>query len=114
VRAAAGLSVSIGAKAILGLTKSGYTGFRLSSHRPKTNIFIFTDNKKILNTMNLVWGVRGFYYDRREKMEETLKDLENMLIDKGFLHKGDSVVYTGSQPHHWESRTNMIKVDVIS
>ncbi|WP_339791972.1 pyruvate kinase [uncultured Imperialibacter sp.] len=113
VRAAARLSANIDAKAILGMTKSGYTGFRLSSHRPKANIFIFTDDRKILNTMNLVWGIRGFYYNQRVGSEETLKHLEDILIDKGFLHKGDTVVYTGSQPHHWENRTNMMKVDVI-
>lgn len=113
VRAAARLSANIDAKAILGMTKSGYTGFRLSSHRPKANIFIFTDDKRILNTMNLVWGIRGFYYAERKGSEETLKHLEEILMDKGLLHKGDAVVFTSSQPHHWENRTNMVQVDVI-
>lgn len=113
VRAAARLSANIDAKAILGMTKSGYTGFRLSSHRPKANIFIFTDDKKMLNSMNLVWGIRGFFYDKRKPVEATLKDLEEMLIEKGFLRKGDAVVFTASLPQHWENRTNMIQIDVI-
>lgn len=113
VRAAARLSANIDAKAILGMTKSGYTGFRLSSHRPKANIFIFTDDKKILNTMNLVWGIRGFYYNKREGVEVTLKHLEDILVEKGFLRKGEAVVFTASMPQHWENRTNMIQIDVI-
>ena len=45
VRTACQLSRQIKAKAIVGMTKSGYTGFRLSCHRPQANIFIFTANK---------------------------------------------------------------------
>jgi len=32
------------AAAIITMTHSGYTAFRVSSHRPDTNILIFTDN----------------------------------------------------------------------
>ena len=47
------------AKAIISMTNSGYTAFKLSSHRPKAHIFIFTDNLHLLTTLSLVWGVRG-------------------------------------------------------
>ena len=60
VRMAAGMPI----KAIVTMTHSGYTAFKISSMRPKAHIYAFTSNKKILNMLNLVWGVRGEYYDK--------------------------------------------------
>ena len=113
VRAACQLSREIDAKAIVGMTKSGYTGFRLSCHRPKANIFIFTANRPLLNVINLYWGLRGYYYDGTESTDETFDDLEKVLVEKGHLQKGDVYVSTASMPLHWEDRTNMLKVQVV-
>ena len=46
----------IGAVGIVGLTVSGYTAFKMSSFRPQSRIFIFSDQRHILNTLNLLWG----------------------------------------------------------
>ena len=113
VRAACQLSREIKANAIVGMTKSGYTGFRLSCHRPQANIFIFTANRQLLNIINLYWGLRGYYYDGTQSTDETFADLEKILIDKGHLRAGDTYVSTASMPLHWEDRTNMLKVQVV-
>ena len=113
VRAACQLSREIDADAIVGMTKSGYTGFRLSCHRPKANIFIFTANKSLLNIINLYWGLRGYYYDGTQSTDETFADLEKILTEKGHLRSGDTYISTASMPLHWEDRTNMMKVQVV-
>ena len=113
VRAACQLSREIDARAIVGMTKSGYTGFRLSCHRPKANIFIFTADKELLNIINLYWGLRGYYYDGTQSTDETFADLEKVLVEKGHLQAGDVYVSTASMPLHWEDRTNMLKVQVV-
>ena len=113
VRAACQLSREIDARAIVGMTKSGYTGFRLSCHRPKANIFIFTADKGLLNIINLYWGLRGYYYDGTQSTDETFADLEKVLVEKGHLQAGDVYVSTASMPLHWEDRTNMLKVQVV-
>ena len=113
VRAACQLSREIKAKAIVGMTKSGYTGFRLSCHRPKAHIFIFTASKSLLNIINLYWGLRGYYYDGTQSTDETFADLEKILVEKGHLRAGDTYVSTASMPLHWEDRTNMLKVQVV-
>jgi pyruvate kinase len=107
------LSKQIDARAIIGMTKSGYTGFRLSGHRPKADIFIFTSNHKLLQMINLYWGLRGIYYDKMGSTDETFADLEHILREKGYLHKGDVVINTASMPLHWEDRTNMLKVQIV-
>lgn len=107
------LSNEINAKAIVGMTKSGYTGFRLSGNRPRANIFIFTADKSLLNVINLCWGLRGFYYDKMKSTDETFADLEHILREKGHLHAGDVYVNTTSMPLHWEDRTNMLKIQIV-
>lgn len=49
------------------MTQSGYTGFMLSSYRPKVPLYIFTKDKHLINQMSLGWGIRSFFYDDDEK-----------------------------------------------
>ena len=52
------------AKAIISMTHTGHNAIMLSRCRPNANIYAFTSNKPVLNLLNLVWGVRAFYYDK--------------------------------------------------
>ena len=106
------LSKQIYAKAIVGMTTSGYTAFRVSSHRPKANIFIFTSNRALLTSMNLIWGVRGFYYDAMVSTDDTFADIERILKEKGHIKKDDVFISTASMPIHAKYRTNMLKVNI--
>lgn len=107
------LAEKIAAKAIVAMTSSGYTAFEISSHRPKSNVYIFTGNTSLLNTLSLVWGVTGFYYDGYESTDVTIKDVNNALLEKGLINKGDFVVNTASIPIEEKGKTNMIKVAAI-
>ncbi len=107
------LSQETGAKAIIGMTKSGYTGFRLSGHRPRASIYIFTSDKSILTKLGLYWGLRGFYYDKMNSVDETFEDAEKFLRKLGLLVSGDVFINTASMPLHWENRTNMLKIKVV-
>ena len=98
------------AAAIVGMTKSGYTAFRLASHRPKANIFIFTDYKPVLKILNLVWGVRGYYYDKMESTDNTFSDIKEILKTKGHVANGDVIINTASMPIEAKLRTNVVKL----
>ncbi|MGB3076917.1 MAG: pyruvate kinase alpha/beta domain-containing protein, partial [Chitinophagales bacterium] len=103
----------LNAKAIVSMTHSGYTAFQLTSFRPKAPVFIFTDNKQLLNTLNLLWGVKCFYYNKFATTDETIHDVNSILHNLGFVEKGDLVINTASMPLHTRSRTNTIKVSRI-
>ncbi|MBN8702030.1 MAG: pyruvate kinase [Bacteroidetes bacterium] len=103
-----------GVKAIISMTNSGYTAFKLSSHRPKANIFIFTDNKSLLTSLSLVWGVRGFYYNKYESTDKTIADLKNFLKDEGYVNVDDLIINIASMPMKDRGRTNMLKLSYIS
>lgn len=110
---AAKTAEEINAKAIVGMTSSGYTAFKVSSYRPKREIFIFSDRMHMLATLNLVWGVRCFYYDRFTTTDDTINDVNDTLKAAGKVKPGDVVVNTGSMPLHRRHRTNMLKVTII-
>ncbi len=101
------------AQAIISMTNSGYTAFKLSSHRPKAHIFIFTDNESLLTTLSLIWGIRGFYYNKYESTDETINDLKKFIKDEGFVKDDDLVINIASMPMKEKGRTNMMKLSYI-
>lgn len=105
----------VGAKAIIGMTSSGYTAFKVSSYRPKLGmgIFIFSDRMHMLATLNLVWGVRCYYYDRFTTTDETIADVTEILLKAGRISEGDIVINTGSMPIRKRHRTNMLKITLV-
>ena len=104
----------VGVTAISTMTNSGYTAFKLSSHRPKANIFTFTDNPSLLTTLSLVWGVYGFYYDKYESTDVTIHDIQDILCQEGHVKKGDFVINIASTPIKDRGRANMIKLSLVS
>lgn len=110
---AAKIADQIGASAILTMTFSGYTGFRISSHRPQSNIVVFTANRSILNMVSLVWGVRGFYYDKMESTDATFDDIKRIVIENGLVNKGDMILKIASMPIENKGTTNMLKISTI-
>ena len=107
------LSRNVKAAAIVGITYSGFTGFRLSSHRPSANIFVFTKNKKLITQLSLVWGVRAFYYDEQISTDATFQDIEQQLKSENHVKEGDIIINTASMPLKSQGKTNMLKIHVV-
>jgi pyruvate kinase len=103
----------VNADAVIGMTKSGYTGFVLSSYRPKSPLFIFSKEKSLINQLSLSWGVRAFYYTEEESLDSIIEDQITILKDKGFLKPGYTVVNTGSTPVHLHVPTNILKISKV-
>jgi len=101
------------AKAIITVTYSGFNTIKTSSFRPNAFIYAFTNNHTILNTLSLVWGVRGFYYDRGTTTDQTIRETKEILKDGNFLKKGDLVVNLASMPAQEKGMTNMMKISKI-
>jgi pyruvate kinase len=113
VLAACKLAKDVGAKAIVGMTQSGYTAFKSSSYRPNANIFVFTSNESLLNKVNLVWGSQGYLYNKTNSTDETMADVESVLKANGHVKSGDIIVVLASMPIQEKSRTNTIKINVV-
>lgn len=107
------LSHDVQADALIGMTQSGYTAFALSSYRPKTPLYIFTKEKTLVNQLSLSWGVRAFYYDEEDSLDDIVFDQIGILKERGFLKTGDVVVNTGSTPVHLHLPTNTLKITKV-
>ena len=107
------LAENTNADALIGMTQTGYTGFMLSSYRPKSQLFIFTKEPSLVNQLCLSWGVRAFYYNEEESLDEIIADQIKILKERGFIANGEVVVNTGSTPIDLHLPTNTIKVTVV-
>jgi pyruvate kinase len=107
------LAKQTSAVGIVSMTLSGYTAFEISSHRPQAPIFIFTSNKTLLNTLSLIWGVRGFYYDKFESTDNTITEVNDFLKKNKLIKKGDVIINTAAIPMEVKGKTNMLKITVI-
>ncbi|KEQ29824.1 pyruvate kinase [Pedobacter antarcticus] len=107
------LAKQTSAVGIVSMTVSGYTAFEISSHRPEALTYIFTNNLQLLNTLSLVWGVRAFYYDKFESTDETILDVNELLVKMKLVKKGDVLINTAAVPMEKQGKTNMVKVTVL-
>lgn len=107
------LAEDVNAEAIIGMTQSGYTGFMLSSYRPKAPVYVFTKKRELVNQLSLSWGVRAFFYNEEESLDEIFQDQIDILKLRHFLKKGDVVVSTGSTPVQQHLPTNVLKIATV-
>jgi len=107
------LAQDVQADALIGMTQSGYTGFMLSSFRPRSLLYIFSKQKSLINQLSLSWGVRAFFYDEEESLDDIIFDQINILKERGFLKQGDLVVNTGSTPVKLHMPTNVLKITKV-
>ena len=107
------LAKRVQAKAIITMTHSGYTAFKISSQRPKSSIFVFSKNKKLLSSLSLVWGVQTFYYDKMVSTDDTISDITLFLKTNGLVEFGDLIINTASMPISEGGKTNMLKLGQV-
>ena len=110
---AAHLANDIDAKAICTLTNSGYTAYQISAWRPKAHVLVFTSNKKILNQLNLLWGVRTFYYDNLNSTDKTIEEINKIALGKECVEKEDMLINLTSMPIKVKGMVNTLRVSVV-
>jgi pyruvate kinase len=107
---AALMANSINAEVITTLTASGYTAFQISSWRPKSNILAFSSNRRILAMLNLLWGVKGVYYDKFVSTDQTIEDINNLAHEHGYLENGDYAINITSMPVKERGMANTMRI----
>jgi len=100
----------IKAKAICTLTNSGYTAFQISAWRPQAHILVFTSNRRILTQLNLLWGVKSYYYDKFVSTDDTVTDVNEIAREKGYVEKGDFLINLAAMPVTDKGMVNTLRV----
>ena len=107
------LSQRVSSDAIITMSYSGYTAYKIASQRPKAPIYVFTSNTQILTQLSLIWGVKGFYYDKRISTDHSIADIKFILKQKGLLNTGDLVINITSIPIEENGKSNMLKLSEV-
>lgn len=110
---AAKMADEIKANVITTMTASGYTAFQISAWRPDAHILTFTNNRRILTQLSLLWGVKAFYYDKSESTDETIDDVNKFAQEKGFVSKGDYLINLVSMPVIEKGMVNTLRVSEV-
>ena len=110
---AANMANEINARGITTLTNSGYTAFQISAWRPKAHILAFSSNKRIISQLNLLWGVRAFYYDKFVSTDQTVVDVNKIALEKGYLEDGDMVISLAAMPIQQKGMVNTMRVTEV-
>ena len=110
---AAKMSNEIKAKAISTLTNSGYTAYQISAWRPNAHILVFSSNKKILTQLNLLWGVKAFYFNNFKSTDKTVEEINEIALNMGYIQKKDLMINLTSMPVKNKGMVNTLRVSVI-
>ena len=110
---AAHIANDIEAKAICTLTNSGYTAFQISSWRPSAHVLVFTSNTRILNRLNLLWGVKTFYYNNLNSTDKTVEEINELALKQGYVEREDMVVNLTAMPIQTKGMVNTLRVSTI-
>jgi pyruvate kinase len=110
---AASIANEIDAAAICTLTNSGYTAFQISAWRPKAHVLVFTSNKIILSQLNLLWGVKAFYYDKFESTDTTVEQVNAIAEKNGWVKKGELLVNLAAMPINEKGMVNTLRISQI-
>ena len=110
---AASIANEIDAAAICTLTNSGYTACQISAWRPKAHVLVFTSNKIILSQLNLLWGVKAFYYDKFESTDKTVEQVNAIAEENGWVQKGEMLVNLAAMPIIEKGMVNTLRISQI-
>jgi pyruvate kinase len=93
LRSAAYLARELDDAGIVLFTRSGYLSQMLSSLRPKSPVFAFTDDPLIFKQMLIMWGIEPFLMELNESDPEcTVQDAFAMLSASGWVQRDQNVI----------------------
>ncbi len=105
------IAKDIKAKAIIAITKTGYTASRISKFRPSVPIIGETPTPKAYHQMALQWGVHPMLLDYKKDLEELFFHSVHIALSSKLITTDDHVVITLGVPVDVAGNTNIIRVE---
>jgi len=97
-------------KAIVALTESGSTALWMSRHSIDTPILALTPLKTTERKAALYRNVRAFHLEQEGGSQAVLRKAEELLMNEGYVRKGDLIVVTWGSPMGEAGGTNALKI----
>ena len=103
----------LNAKAILTVTKSGFSARMISRFRPACAIIGCAMDEKVCRQLNLSWGVQPILLKEEWEVFVLFDRAITAAKNEGLLDEGDVTVITSGIPIGRSGTTNMMKVQVV-
>ena len=107
------LAEQVGAKAVCCLTNSGATARSIARHRPSMPIYAFTDNKRVVGQLGVLWGTEAFHIPFQEDTDQGIARVLSQLREHNLVDLGEYVVITVGMPLPRRGRTNTVHVSKV-
>lgn len=112
-QASATIADSVGAKAILSVTESGYTARMVSRARPSVPVVAVSPHLSTVRALSLVWGTYGLLSRPFTNVEDLVAESIQAALDAGMVSDEDVVVVTAGMPLGIPGTTNLIRVETV-
>jgi pyruvate kinase len=85
----------MGVKAILCISRSGFTVRAIARFRPKAPILGFSPEERTVRQLAMSWGATAIKIDRIENNEESVRNVLRIAKEEGHIRAGDIVAVLG-------------------
>lgn len=97
-------------KAIVALTESGSTALWMSRYSIDTPIFALTPSQTTQRKASLYRNVQAYHLLQEGGSQAVLRQAEELLLKRGVVRKGDTIVVTWGSPMGQAGGTNALKI----
>ncbi len=111
--AACSIAREVGAKLIVALTETGVTARLVSKARPPVPILAFSTEENVLRRLALYWGVQPRSLVAKANLEDQVRDLSQVLTDRGMLKSGERYVMVYGARVGVRGATNAVRVEQL-
>lgn len=95
---------------IVAHTTSGSTARNISKYRPETPIIGFTDTEITERQLQLVWGVRPYYQETFDSVDEMIENSAKRINSLGLVEDENTLVLSAGIPASVTGTTNMMQI----
>ncbi len=112
-RATCSMADELGASAIVPATSSGYTARQIARFRPRVPIYAVTPSPQTQRRLALVWGVVPLLVPQFRSTDELLEQISELLLERGLVQEGETVLITAGIPFGIPGNTNLLKAHLV-
>jgi pyruvate kinase len=104
---------SLGVRAIVTATLTGYTTRRVARERPRTPIICVTPSEETFKRMTLLWGVTPVMIPSFNTSDELRRLVVRTLYDQNYVERNDQIILVGGIPFGVSTQSNFLKIEVV-
>jgi pyruvate kinase len=111
--AACKIAADLNARAIIAMTRGGYTARLIARYRPSARILAVSPKERTIDALSLVWGVEGTVVPEFAELRLLIEEASHACARECYVSRGDLVVITGGFVDEESAKTNVVHVHTV-